>query len=179
MANTDITKVMSFTWKTPIVKGAKTYRNTWVVKWSAPVQLYYFRTDGDIFGQGGLYLSQTAFDGYIEQGYITDVKVMSDLSYPLVPGRLLGYKHSFTCSWVTITRYARRTYSREYATLEEAVTKARQVKEKNPLSEQIRVSESESYDTDAPAPNGTHHSHVLRWNIDWWTGFLPWWELER
>ena len=89
------------------------------------------------------------------------------------------YKHHFRTSWTTRTRFSTRHYNREFATEEEAIAKARKVKESNALAEFILVCEEETWETPDPAPNGTHHIHVLRWNIDWWTDFLPWWETER
>ena len=90
-----------------------------------------------------------------------------------------NYKHYFRTSWTTRTRFSTRHYNREFSSLEEAVKKARQVHDKNTLAECIMVCEDESWETPEPAPNGTLHIHVLQWNIDWWTGHLPWWETER
>lgn len=89
------------------------------------------------------------------------------------------YRHYFTCSWETRTRFSTRRYSRDFSSKEEAIEKARKVKTSQPLAEYIRVSEHESWETPDPAPNGTLHASVLDWNIDWWSGFLPWWETER
>ena len=82
--------------------------------------------------------------------------------------------HHFNVSWQTRTRYVSRRYVRKYDTLEEAVKKARQVHDKaDPASEFICVSEWESWD------DGTLHATLIRHNIDWWTGFLPWYEIDR
>ena len=89
------------------------------------------------------------------------------------------YKHYFLVTWATRTRYSDRRYCREFETLEEAVEKARQVHDKkDPISEFICIDELEHWETPDPAPNGTSHGRLLRRNIDWWTGFLPWWELN-
>ncbi len=88
------------------------------------------------------------------------------------------YKHYFRTSWTTQTRFSRRHYNREFPTLDEAVAKARKVHDTNPCAERIFVCEEETWNTPEPAPNGTIHIHVLQWNMDWWTGFLPWYELN-
>ena len=90
------------------------------------------------------------------------------------------YKHVFRVSWQTNTRYVSRRYSRDFDTLEDAVKKARQVHDKiDPVSQAICINEWESWETPDPAPNGTHHSRLIQRNIDWWTGFLPWYEIDR
>lgn len=78
------------------------------------------------------------------------------------------YNHFFRVSWNTRTRYSDRHYSREFKTREEAISKARQIKEKNIYASGIRVFEEETWNTPDPLPNGTLHVRILEWNIPWW-----------
>lgn len=151
----------------------------------------YFRVykDDDFADKGYAYVvtSDEAHEQVLESGHTYDhdldgsVRFARDMAGRIGNARKAGEKyHCFRVMWQTNTRFVSRRYSRDFETEEEAVAKARQIHDKkDPMSVAIRIDEVESWDTPDPAPNGTHHCHILRMNIDWWTGFLPWWETER
>jgi len=150
----------------------------------------YFRVyrDDDFADKGYAYkVTDETHENVLECGHTYDydmdgsVRYVKSIADRISNARMAGEKyHCFRVMWQTNTRFVSRSYSRDFETEEEAVAKARQIHDKKDhISVAIRVDEVESWDTPDPAPNGTHHCKMLRMNIDWWTGFLPWWETER
>ena len=74
MSKIDITKVKTFARFHRFSGKEEIYHNTGERKWSAPGYVYYFKTDTDMYGLGGWYISQDDFARHVEAGYIRIVE---------------------------------------------------------------------------------------------------------
>ena len=79
MSKIDITKVKTFGMKNRLTGAESIYHNTGERRYVRAVYEYYFKTDSDKYGEGGLVIGQEFFDKYVEVG---DIRVIEEFDEP-------------------------------------------------------------------------------------------------